>query len=129
MIDTPTHGPTGSPIVKSKLSVESNDEVHHYLPPPEPERTVYEWDENGDIVGERELTDEEFAAAKERHEAAMALWKRTGGTHISPGVPTYELDVECADGTTAHAVGNGEGVWRWTHWQTSRAGRQTRAGT
>lgn len=110
--DLPKRGPSGSLVVTAELSAESGDQVYHYLPPSQPERDVYRY-EDDEIIYVRTLSDDEYAAALKNWEAALAEWKRTGGTHISPGPTTFIVEVTCEDGSTAEAIGDGH-KWRWT---------------
>ncbi len=87
---------------------------------------VYEYDDDV-IVSERELTDEEYAAAVSAYEKTYTEWQRTAGTHRERTGTRYELEVTCADGCTARAVSGGEG-WTWVEW-TVRAQASERTET
>ncbi len=117
----PRVGPTGSPFVSVNVCVETDNERYNYLQPHRPEQEYDEliddgWD--GAIYSHVVLTDEEYAAALVRYEAALAEWKRTGGTFFRPGPTHYEADFVCADGTVCRGVSDGRTKWKWTEWST-----------
>lgn len=109
--DLPKFGPTGSPVVTAKLSMES---IQHYLPPSRPERFEDVYDEDGDWIDQREVPEAVYAARLKNWEARTAEWERTGGMYVVRGTKTFTVDVICADGSTARAMATEDGQkWRW----------------
>lgn len=117
----PKVGPTGSKVTSCSLNVESGDElVQKVFAPRPPERVVEEYDEDGYVICERELTDVEFAAAKKAYKKAKAEWDRTGkASFVKMHPDVIEVSVECADRTRARGVWNAEEkAWKWVEWCT-----------
>lgn len=116
-VEPPTVGPTGSPVVECRLSAESRNEEFHSLPPDPPGRVQYTYGNDDEIITERTLSDDEFAAATKAYELRSAEWKRTGGLHFVEHPPVYRCEVLCKDKTHAKGQLTGEG-WQWTHWNS-----------
>ena len=116
----PTHGPTGSPVVDYDMTTRNELVEHRYLPPSPPMRTVDVYDEfqgDGEVIGYRTLSDEEFAQATQAYEQRSAEYKLTGGIHRTQGQVRITIKVTCADGTTAEGECAGK-EWLWTSWET-----------
>lgn len=113
----PTHAPNGSPVVGHELTAESQDQMVRYAPRLPPGREVpVEFDDDGEVLEWRALTDDEFAEAMRRYEAFNEEYHRTGGMRIvSNGPPIVRVRVTCKDGTVASATWTGD-AWRWTDW-------------
>lgn len=121
----PAAGPSGSEITDATIESETAWDRHEraFAPRrPEQEYEECDWDEWGEPVNERtvRLTDEQYAAALARWEAAMAEFKRTGGVFYVKGPTTHTARVKCKDGTEAEAVYTGKG-WLWISWSMSDA--------
>lgn len=114
----PTVGPTGSPVVSSKVSATNRVAEHLWGPPVRPDRTVLLFGDDDEIIGEKTLTEEEYATAMANYERSMAEWKRTGGVHREHMGTDYTADVLCEDGSTGEAVSVDGERWAWVAWAT-----------
>lgn len=112
------HPKTNEPFVEVPRLRGAYREQHviHYSAPLPPERLIAtKWDDDGEAVEHREMTDEEFAQACEAYAEAHARWAATGGRHVTKGpeVPAHAwfrtASKRSAEGYYVPARG-----WCWT---------------
>lgn len=112
----PTHGPSGALVTESSLSFESGDEmVRRAIGPRAPDREEDIWDEDGNFVDTRVLSEEEYRAKYVQYEKALKEWDRTGGiSWVKMHPDIFELKIVCADLSSARGIWDDEkGEWVW----------------
>lgn len=110
----PTHPITDEELICTGVATETEIRELTFGPPRMPTRTVFEYDEDGEIVGSCELDDREYALAMADYNAAARRWSETGGREVYPGRTTVTGKFRTKAGSTA------EGVWDGGKWLLSR---------
>jgi hypothetical protein len=114
---TTVHPQTGEALVDGELSVKSNDELVQFLPPSSPSKFEDTYGDDGEVDGQRELSDQEFAAATKAFEDAEREWKLLGGRAYAKGPQSIEGRFTTAKGASLNGLFDGK-KWHWTAWST-----------
>lgn len=112
----PELGPTGTKVIGHTLECFQDDILLKMPMPLRPQREVAaEYDDDGEVMTWRTLTDAEFAAALDQYSRELEDWKRTAGDVLVAGRLHYRLTADCGH-TQAIAVSDDGKHWFWTEW-------------
>jgi len=114
MLPKEPHPITGEPFTVV-VHVTDEVEVHSYriAPPVPPFRVVQEYDDEGEVIDTRQLSDEEYEADCRAYDAALKQYQKTGGVLNAPGKKTVSGRFRCPSGAWVEGFWDGD-RWLWS---------------
>ena len=109
------HPATGEEFTQCLELVTTAEVLENHMAPPEPPSRIVAtaWDDEGDVLEERELNDIEFAQAQRAFKKAVKRYRETNGVVKSPGKVSTTGKFATTSGAWAQGQCDGEGRWLW----------------